>query len=198
MQKQFAPSPVKVSSTNCSIPVGEERIISSHSGIIDRYTVTLLEADKYQLQKELRKSQALLRKTESELHWVKVSLSKYIGEGRDMQPSGSQHTDFTAASSVDCIEGSSQQSGSQETGNCTCTHNSVDSTEIGSQGSTKSKTLHQESICSSDHRLTMPCSLESSVDSFTETEQQQDTYTSPLPQKPLILEKILVERMKDR
>nr|KAG5702779.1 hypothetical protein BaRGS_003653 [Batillaria attramentaria] len=57
----------------------EERVISSHSGIIDRYTVTLLEADKYKLQKELRKTQDRLKKTEAELHLTKVALSKATG-----------------------------------------------------------------------------------------------------------------------
>jgi hypothetical protein len=50
----------------------EERVISSHSGIIDRYTVTLLEADKYKLQKELTKTKERLKARESELHYAKV------------------------------------------------------------------------------------------------------------------------------
>ncbi|KAK7475865.1 hypothetical protein BaRGS_00032915 [Batillaria attramentaria] len=74
----------------------EERVISSHSGIIDRYTVTLLEADKYKLQKELRKTQDRLKKTEAELHLTKVALSKATGGGEmPTQPLSSVSEDST-------------------------------------------------------------------------------------------------------
>lgn len=67
--RAVASEPVKTTMT-------DERVISSHSGIIDRYTVTLLEADKYKLQKELKKTQDRLKCRESELHWAKVALAK--------------------------------------------------------------------------------------------------------------------------
>ncbi|XP_076452452.1 uncharacterized protein LOC143288036 [Babylonia areolata] len=68
--KSKAPAPEPVRSAH------DERVISSHSGIIDRYTVTLLEADKYKLQKELKKTQDRLQCRESELHLAKVALAK--------------------------------------------------------------------------------------------------------------------------
>ena len=55
----------------------EGRAISSHSGIIDRFTVQLLEADKYKLEKELKRTQSKLKRREYELHRVKVAFSEH-------------------------------------------------------------------------------------------------------------------------
>lgn len=84
------PEPAKSTAT-------DERLISSHSGIIDRYTVTLLEADKYKLQKELKKTQDRLKCRESELHWAKVALAKAKTEG---SPTSSSSSSPTAAGSA--------------------------------------------------------------------------------------------------
>ena len=99
--------------------VTDERAISSHSGIIDRYTVTLLEADKYKLQKELQKTLDRLRVRESELHWTKVALSKIRAEGSprpgfsSLSPGAAESTasaTSTVGSQVDTAARSNRQS----------------------------------------------------------------------------------------
>ncbi|XP_070180710.1 centromere-associated protein E-like [Littorina saxatilis] len=87
--------------------VTDERVISSHSGIIDRYTVTLLEADKYKLQKELKKTQDRLKGRESELHWAKVALAK-------SKSGGSSPTVSTSSSPLVLAEGVSVDVGAGE------------------------------------------------------------------------------------
>ena len=78
----------------------DERVISSHSGIIDRYTVTLLEADKYKLQKELKKTQDRLKCRESELHWAKVALAKAKTGGSPVSSSSPSPSAAVAASAA--------------------------------------------------------------------------------------------------
>ena len=54
--------------------VGDERLISSHSGVIDRYAVTLLQAENFKLKRELKKNKAILKNRNEEVHPAKVAL----------------------------------------------------------------------------------------------------------------------------